>query len=216
MVDETLFNPDDLENMDPDLVESQPEVDPTLAFRQQQCKVQRCSDPADPNRCQASDAVGQCKNKAVPGGQVCIYHGGGAILKSEQTKAIRNLRLSRWRADVGHFSASKEITSLRDEIGVLRLLLSEKIERCTDLDDLLTMSAPISELIMKIEKIVKSCHQLETKMGFLLDKTTVLSFAAEVTQIVAEEVQDPDVVERVSERLIASLSRVTSDEDQES
>lgn len=142
----------------------------------------------DPRRCQANSRGEQCRNLGLKEGDIyfeyCLAHGGNRQRDKLKQEGLRNYRLTKWQARVEQFGREPEIKSLRDEIGILRLLMEERLNRCGDAQDLILQSAPISDLVMKIEKVVASCHKLEGSMGQLLDKQAILQFAQQVIGIV--------------------------------
>ena len=164
-------------------------------------------EPDDPRRCQGNDAHGQCRIRAVEGGTYCPIHGGSKQLEKIQKAAVRDYRLGQWQARVEEFGDSSQVKSLRAEIGILRLMMEERMRMINDATDLLLQSGPISDLVLKIEKVVTSCHKLEGSMGQLLDKQAVLQFANVVIGIIGEElVTQPEVVGRVADRIIAAIN----------
>jgi hypothetical protein len=161
----------------------------------------------DPRRCQATNNQGQCRNKAVDGCSNCIAHGGARQDHSNKMQNMRNYRLTKWNARIQEKGDSSAVKSLRDEIGILRILMEERLQSCTSESDLILHSGPISDLVMKIERVVASCHKLEGAMGQLLDKQAILQFAAKVINILGEElVAHPEVVAKVADRIMESFN----------
>lgn len=73
--------------------------------------------------------------------------------------------------------------------------------------DLLLKSQNISDMILKIEKLVKSCHGIEKSSGELLSKTAVISIAGEIMDILTSEIQDKILVEKIAERIGEMINR---------
>lgn len=134
----------------------------------------------DPTRCQAMTSKGQCLNQSVLGGKSCVVHGGASTLRAQEASGLQNYHLTKFRAEIERQANAPAIKSLRDEIAILRASLEIRLNRCSDETELILQSGPISEMIMKIEKVVASCHKLEGAMGQLLDKQAILQFASEV------------------------------------
>ena len=164
-------------------------------------------DADSPDRCQAVTGQGQCLNKAVSGGTHCIVHGGNKQLQSQKAQGVRNYRLTKWRAKLEQQATSPSIKSLRDEIGILRILMEERLEKCQDENELLMQSGPISDLVLKIDKVVTSCHKLEGSMGQLLDKAALIQFASRIIEVIGEvlEGQD-DNLNIIADRILEIMS----------
>lgn len=166
---------------------------------------ERIKDEDDPRRCQGVHRHGQCRNVVVEGSQYCPAHGGNRAFKSAQEKGLRNYRLTKFRQRIQELGNSDEIISLRDEIGILRLLIEEKINRCDDENDLLLMSGPLSDLLMKSEKLITSCNRLEAKLGNLLDRTKIVTMAQTFVQIISKYVTDENILETISNEIADTL-----------
>lgn len=178
--------------------------------------ITRITSPDDPERCQGMTALGQCKNKAVqdqdhPDLKYCSIHGGANKLVERKKESMRLYHLAKWNVELERHAGHPGIKSLRDEIGILRMMLEYKLNSIHTPVDLILQSGPISEMIMKIEKIVASCHKLEGSIGQLLDKAAVIQFAGEIIGIISEELQDVEghdaIIQRVADKISTSLSR---------
>src|SRR4029077_12914332 len=101
----------------------------------------------DPERCQGvSSTKGQCQFKRATGSQYCKMHGGAAVLKSAEQERIRNYRLSKWQLRMNEFADSDQVKSLREEVGISRMVLEEIVNRCKDSTELLMCSAKIADM----------------------------------------------------------------------
>lgn len=165
------------------------------------------TDPVE-DRCDSIISNGkQCGNRIVPGATRCPMHGANKQLQKAEAASLRLYRLAKFQVRADELTDHSKVKSLREEIAILRILLESKINNCDDTHDLLLQSGPISDLVMKIEKIVASCHRLESSLGGLLDKTRIKQIANEMMNSVAERVSealdDPEIVSQILE-LVAS------------
>jgi hypothetical protein len=165
-------------------------------------QIKRIDFEADPERCQGVNAQGQCRNKAVSGGTHCLVHGGNKQLQSQKTKALNNYRLDRWKARVSRLAHSPDVKNLRDEVGILRMVLEEVVNQCHSSNDLILRSQQINQLVLNIDKVVTSCHKLEGSMGQLLDKSAVLQLAGKALDLISRYVSDPDEQAKLAEELL--------------
>jgi hypothetical protein len=174
-------------------------------------KLFRVEDPYDPNRCQANIANNQCPFLAEPDSQFCQIHIGKAQSNSQPAidKKARNYRISIWQNRINEFADNPEIKSLREELGIARLLLENILDRCHDKNDLYLHSSKISDLILKIEKIVSSCHRLEQSTGSLLDKTLVLQIANTMIEIIGKHINNTDLLETISDDIINNIIKTS-------
>lgn len=164
----------------------------------------RC-EPEDPNRCQVSLKSGsQCPHLSMPGLDRCSLHmaSGANLLKKEKA---RNYMLTKHQARMEQLADSSELKSLREEVGIARMTLESILNLCDTATDIMCQSSKISDLIVKIEKLVTSAHRLERSSGLLLDKAAVIQLAASFVDIVSEYISDSDTVNAISEKIIERI-----------
>jgi len=175
--------------------------------------MKRVAYPEQPDRCHQVVKDGQCVNVAVDGGKKCLAHGGHKELESQRNKSLKMYRLGQWQARANEMTDHVGIKSLREEIGILRILLEERFSQCQgDRFNLLLQAGPIGDLILKIEKVVTSCHKLEASMGEHIEKSQLLLFAAEVVAVIGEVLgDDQDKLDAISFRILDLVNRQTPD-----
>jgi len=165
-------------------------------------KMERAID--DNNRCTEDYKLGRCPYKPVPHGTKCIMHGGVYEEINYEKAEIFKYRAARWESQINHFADNEGAKSLRQEIGVSRMILEEVLLKCKDSTDLLLYSTKIINLISQIEKLVLSCTKLEDRLGIVLDKGTILNLASQIGQILAEFVPEDQLLE-ASNRIEAAI-----------
>lgn len=170
-------------------------------------KLERC-EIDDPLRCKAVHGDQQCPYKAVEGCDYCVRHGANKALASTEKQSMRMLRLAQWQSRVSELADAGGIKSLREEVGLLRLLLESTTARCQDVDDLLLSSSRISELTKDIDKVLTSCVRLEEKSGQTLDKTLAMNFAAQVIQIIGKHIKDSEILDMIANEIIEVLKGI--------
>lgn len=151
----------------------------------------------DPHRCKAVVKNGQCGFRAYEKEQYCKMHGGGRVNAVTSIEKSRNYRFLKYQDRINHFADNDQVKSLREEIGILRMILEETVNKCKDDTDILIYSPKISETAMKIEKLVVSCHRLETSLGQTLDKTAILSMATRMVNIISEHISDQIIIDKI-------------------
>lgn len=171
-------------------------------------------EPDDPRRCQAVTGIGQCRNLADNEFKLCPIH-ISAHNRTLKNRQINMYDLTKWRAKVQGFADHDDISSLRQEIGVTRLVLERLIEQCQTEADLIIYSNKITELVKTIKTLVQDCHRLDKSRGSLLDKTTILKIAGDIIDIVTEEIDDPGVLEKISGKILEKIAKASPIEDLE-
>lgn len=156
----------------------------------------KCS-PDDPNACKADIVNGPCPYKAVDGFKYCPRHNSNAVKRQEESKYVR-YKLGLYQERVQELTNETGIKSLRDEIGILRMTLEETVKLCTDATQLQMRTQTIQGLVLAIEKVVKSCHALDVSMSMVLDQSTIMSMAIDITTAIADRC-DKDTAELLAD-----------------
>lgn len=144
----------------------------------------------DPHRCQGLGRGGQCmylayKNEITGNyAKYCIKHGGGKDVTND--REIRNYRFQKYQQRINSFADNNQIKSLREEVGILRMVMEETVNKCDSSSDVLMYSSKISKLVLDIERVVVSCDKLESRLGQSLDKAAVLNLATRMVNIINE------------------------------
>lgn len=177
-------------------------------------QIRKMERPDDPERCQGLNHQGQCTNKAVPGGTFCMAHGGNKQLENQEKEKVRNYRLGQFQARLERMADSSILKSLHEEVGLLRMVLESVINKCEDDIALVTNSHIISDLVIKIEKVVTSTTKLEKSMGQHLDKAAILQFASEVINVITEHISDSTIISKIADGILNVAQRMGTDSDE--
>ena len=149
-----------------------------------------------------------CINKKLNGATMCGFHGGNKQIQSQENRNIRTYRLAKFQAQLDKFANQPNIKSLRDEIGILRIMMEERLNSLNSPLEIMAHTHTISDLCMKIEKLVTSCHKLEKSMGNYLDKSAVIQLGMEIVQIITKYVKDASAIDAIAKELAAAIDRV--------
>lgn len=157
--------------------------------------------------CQAQAKGGRCPNRPVPGSAYCKAHSN---MKRNPEPTQYKLNQARYKHRHGEFSSHEALLSLRDEIALVKILIEERFNMIKNDSDLMVACGPLNTLFLTLEKLVKSCNQLEKSLGNLLSKAALLAFASQVVEIITEELDSipgyEEIVDRVSDRLITAAA----------
>jgi len=174
---------------------------PSLTQTNRDYKLVR-TDGAD--RCEyISSAHVQCPYQVLPDSKFCPKHS-----RLTKSKNLKNYNLQKFRTQVSNFATNPALKSLREEIGILRLLLETIINRCNDEYDLIMQSVQIANTVDKIDKLVNSCHKLEIQTDELLDRNKAMQLADSIIEILTSELKDEETVAKVSIRIAALFGNI--------
>lgn len=171
--------------------------------------VEKVSDPASPDRCQAVGPQGQCFFKKTPNGEYCYSHGGNSVEASYKKHALEQYRLLKYKARVEEFATNPKVLTLRDEIGITRMLLETKLNKWSDPDDLISHSQVILANLQAIQKLVTDCKKLESQMGMLLDRGAVQKLCDGILSIMSRYLNE-DQMTAVANLVLGEIAAVTT------
>jgi hypothetical protein len=173
-------------------------------------EIKRVED-TDPMRCQAVNTQGQCHNLATVQGGFCPVHGGNRAVAIQQAETQRLYKLTKYRARLNELdSPNHDVKNLREEIGILRIVMEEIVNNCTGPVDILAHAPKISDLAVKIGKLISACHSIEKSLGQYLDKNTLIQVAQEIVTIIATHISDAEVLDKIITGIEDTLIRASS------
>jgi hypothetical protein len=164
----------------------------------------------DPRQCDAIAGSKKCSLIRYPNSQYCIAHGGIRDADKAAEEAKKIYLASQWQREIGIFSQDPQLKSLTREIGVLRLLLTKIIGNCQTENDLLLRSSTISEMVMKIDKLVGSCDRLDKSMGKMVNKQQLTEFGQVVIVLVAKYLPNPELLRVFADEMTEAIKMAGS------
>ena len=156
---------------------------------------------------------GQCEFLAVAEGKNCVMHGGHSSMRSLVKQEAMYRLGDEYRHKIDHMTNHKGHFALNEEVGILRMLLEQTLTKVQDDPDFMYRSVGlISELIEKIQKTVNAAMKAEKFIGGLLSREQAVSMMQETVNAIAEEIDDPDVIDRIAIKLEAIAEKDYADE----
>lgn len=139
----------------------------------------------------------------------CPRHGGVVQENGAKRDEKELYALTRWNQRVKTLSKHEEANSLAAELAILRMMLENRLNFCTDTSSLIIASGSISDMVVKIEKLVRSINFLNKQNTILIDRTAVERLAATLINIVCEFVEDPTMLETICFKFDEALKATT-------
>ncbi len=171
-------------------------------------KIERADSPDSPMRCQAVTSKGQCLNKATVEGGFCPVHGGNRAVATAEAERKRLYHLTKYRERLDELdSPNQDIKNLREEIGIMRIVMEAIVNQCDGPAEILCHAPKISDLATKIGKLVTNCHNIDKSLGQYLDKNDIVQIAQEIVQVISGVVSDAEDLEAIIEGIEMVLER---------
>jgi len=159
------------------------------------------ADPNSPTRCIHVGPTGQCTREAQEGSDYCERHARAEDIELKHyllTEPSLNAAARRQ-------NGVEEIKNLREEIVLCRVLAERRLNMVESNADFLAAIGTINTLFTTLEKLVSSCHRLETSLGTLLSKDALLALAKKIVDVLASEVKDEVLVDKITEKILTLL-----------
>lgn len=166
-------------------------------------------DPADPSRCKQSVGDMQCLEAAAPGSDFCRLH-RGIDRTNEQSTRLYHLAQIQDKARLLELADHEEIRSLREEIGLARMLVERRWNTIRNDNDLIMACGSLNTLLLTIERLVKSAHTIEQNLGVLLSKSAVMALGQNICRIIVEELDGIEnyeaIVDSITHRILCTIA----------
>lgn len=141
---------------------------------------------------------GQCDFEAVPDSTFCSRHGGQ--LQQKKKKQFHGYMLDRWMQRSSDFNDTGHVKSLRAEIGILKMLLEQTLAKCDTTDELFLQYNIITDLVTKIQGIVRDATKLEASLGLVMDQEQAARFVDQILTIIEQYIDAPTLA-KISESI---------------
>lgn len=146
---------------------------------------------------------GQCPIDAMEGLEYCAIHCKGDPERPQ--KSQYNIAKYRYRKRYGDFFESDELRSLHDEVALARMALEERLNLVQNDAEFIAASSQLNTMFLTVERLVGTCHKLETSLGALLSKPALLHIVQQIIDILLEEIKDEVLVDKISDRILATI-----------
>ncbi len=174
------------------------------------------TDPNDPHRCEATTQSGQCAHQAVDGQNLCAYHMKDRDVEDKMSLRSYILTDTAIAESAGRHNQVDELKSLREEIAICRSLVERRLNMIENNADLLAAVGQVNSLFLTLEKLISSCHRLETSLGTLLSRSALLELAKGIVGTIMNELEGIDnyeeIVDNISERILEQIANFDTDE----
>jgi hypothetical protein len=177
--------------------------------------IERVTDLTDPRRCKGAAPDGQCQNVSEYGSDYCPAHGGRTGLEEAEDKRGYLLAKAEDRTRlVGMADKLEPVKELRDLIALQHMLIEKRYNLINSDTDLLTACGPLNTMLTTMERLISSCHRVETNLGELLQRHAVLTLAKEMVRIVIDELEGIEnyeyIVDQITQRLIDTIRNASN------
>jgi hypothetical protein len=164
-------------------------------------------------RCEYVTARGECKNDAEPTQRFCSKHSA----KSLRTQVNHYLISGHYLGETAKRHAETEqIKDITAELALTRALLEKRFNLIQSDADLVQSVPAIRALVETVEKLTTALHNMDTKLGNVLNKHVLLNLAQEQVKLIEDELrtlvgtkptdQDVDLmVERLGQAMLQAI-----------
>jgi hypothetical protein len=150
---------------------------------------------------------------AEHGSRWCRNHCG---VSTENAESVRSYLLTQAqdRNRLAQLTDYGQLSSLREEIALTKILIEKRWNLIKTDNDLLTSCGSLNQLMLTMERLVKSAHAIEQDLGVLLAKPAVHRLGQQICQIIIEELEGlpeyENLADRISQRIVGAVATTTN------
>lgn len=132
-------------------------------------------------QCEYMTTRGQCANDAISGSRFCPDHS-----RTSTATMINQYRIAcKLLGDAPQRHAqADQIKSLVGEIAILRSALERRLNTIESDAELIAAMPTLKDFALALDKLATSCHNMDVKLGNLLDKQALMSLAQDIIHII--------------------------------
>jgi hypothetical protein len=161
-------------------------------------------------RCEFTGTNGQCSEEALEEDRYCSLH--TRLDPEKHQKRLYNLLKFKYRTRYEQIGDHEALRSLRDEVAIAKMMLEETLNNIQTDSEFIASRGELAHQLATVEKLVASMIKMETSLGSLLAKPTVLKIAGEIVQILIDKLKDiPDhefIIDDVSAAIMKTVSGI--------
>lgn len=131
----------------------------------------------------------KCSYLPIEGSIYCQYHGGRrrADLATAKRESIYDWTQTKYLQSIEQgIHRSSRSTSLKEELGMVRILLQTLIETFEDKNAAFLKSGEILALVSKIESIAKTTHTIDKELGELVSRDEAKEIGSKMLQVLVD------------------------------
>ena len=136
----------------------------------------------------------------------CARHGGNVIDINAKKKESRAYYKTKWAAKIDEKRNIPNHKSLAEELGILRVLLDEKLNQCADEYELNMEANSISALVMVIERLVSSIHSMDLKAAITEDN--IKSIIDVISVVLFDNIKDKKLLKTINEEIANGIKKL--------
>lgn len=116
--------------------------------------------------------------------------------------------IQRFNDRIKQLDQSEKSRTFTDEIAILRLTLEKVLNSCENNATFASAIPSINNLATNISKLVIQLNRNERLDGKMLDRSTALTLASEIVQIIDKHLADAMIKERIADDIIQLVSNI--------
>jgi hypothetical protein len=151
------------------------------------------------DKCKYSGPNGECPFKRIPETDYCPRHGGNKKVIAAEVAENRLYLVAKWQQRIGAKVDNPRAKTLAEEVGIIRLMIENRLAQCLDDSDLLLASSSLTQMLASAEKLVSSHHKIEKERALLLDPDRAQKLASDIVTAITNYLDDPDILKALTE-----------------
>ena len=131
--------------------------------------------------------------------EYCARHGGNMVDIAGKKRARLNFYKTKWQSKIEQKLVPSDLKNLNEELGVLRMLLEERLDACKDEFDLITESDAISRMVLNINSLVNSIHNMDLKQAITAEQ--IHTIIEVITITLSTYITDKELLQKINDTI---------------
>ena len=109
---------------------------------------------------------------------------------------------------------NSNISSLRDEIALTRIMIEEIWNGCSSSEQLFMYQQPLSDLIVKVERLVSAMHKMDLASQNYMDQKQLEGFCQDIINVLEDSIDDRKLLAEISQKIINAANSIKSNREE--
>jgi len=136
----------------------------------------------------------------------CAAHGGNVVDINSKKAEARAYYKTKWNAKIDEKTKLPNTKSLAEELGILRVLMEERLNQCADAYELNMEAHSIQQLALNIERIVTSIHGMDLRVA--ITEENIKAIIDVIAIVLSDNIKDKELLESINTGITNGIKKL--------
>lgn len=136
----------------------------------------------------------------------CARHGGNMVDIKAKKQEQRSYYKTKWANEIKDKTNLPNTKSLAEELGILRVLLDQKLGQCADAYELNMEANSISGLVLNVERLVSSIHAMDLRVAITEDNIKAIIDVLSI--VLSDNISDKKLLLKITDEINNGIKKL--------